>query len=331
MSNFCFQVPKWHGQELMLILHEQLLKEKEVNKQAMASPGSQSIQSSVTSSSFVESAMLRWRHVQALVRLTQVVHVLADTISDWDTIVDSFEQLVSILIANTGKTSGGLCVTSIHDELTSLDVDKIIQSIERFIQFSVFLSDETLVRLMTSLVALSLNSLAISGTFASVSTSGSVQSQPQHPSGGSSANRAVGSPAVLQQGNISTGSMASQMRTGNDQRVPVDVGGALRRLQYISCESYMMDALGSSSVSYSLHAVVEITKLNAFRVSTIWQMVASHLRVMASHKVCDSYLQLLCLLNICVCIARDNKEDRRSCYPRYHCHYTAVHEVFKCR
>jgi hypothetical protein len=36
---------------------------------------------------------VRWRHLQAQVRLVQVVAVLADVISDWDSIVDAFDQI----------------------------------------------------------------------------------------------------------------------------------------------------------------------------------------------------------------------------------------------
>jgi hypothetical protein len=41
----------------------------------------------------------------------------------------------------------------------------------------------------------------------------------------------------------------------------------------------------SGHVSFSLQAVIEISKKNAFRISSIWQMVTSHLRMMASMKV----------------------------------------------
>lgn len=285
----------------MLILHEQLLKEKESTKSGPSSLNASAASSGI-SSNFVDHVMLRWRHVQAFVRLTQVVHFLGDVISDWDTIVDSFEQLVSILIANTGKMTGGLCTTTIHDELTSQDVDKIIQGIERFVGYSVVLSDETLVRLMTSLVALSLNSLAItSSSFTpTVGTSTNAASSSTPSSVSSFASRAISSP--LQASSLSLSSSAATASTPMkiDRGASSDTGGALRRLQYLACESYMIDALSSCSVSYSLHAVVEITKLNPFRISTIWQMVASHLRVMASHKVRTVFSDTVTSLLSCI-------------------------------
>ena len=44
--------------------------------------------------------LFRWRHVQAAVRLLQVVHVLADVITDWDAVIDCFEQVTICLFIN---------------------------------------------------------------------------------------------------------------------------------------------------------------------------------------------------------------------------------------
>jgi hypothetical protein len=134
----------------------------------------------------------RWKHVQSLVRLTQMIHVLSDVITDWEVIVDSFEQLMVLLLTalTTASSqpsslttvpngsnvpqksnlplsgaSGNVTATgtvAIHEELTPMDVERIFECIERFKGYSVFLSDESLMRLMTSLVALSLNPLAAS-------------------------------------------------------------------------------------------------------------------------------------------------------------------------
>lgn len=37
-------------------------------------------------------------------------------------------------------------------------------------------------------------------------------------------------------------------------------------------------------MNFSLETVIEVTKLNGFRASCIWQMVTSHLRIIASMK-----------------------------------------------
>jgi hypothetical protein len=57
--------------------------------------------------------------------------------------------------------------------------------------------------------------------------------------------------------------------------------------------AYLLDALSSRALNYSLYAAVEVAKKNAFRISCVWQMVTSHLRMMSSHKVdwsCSAYL-----------------------------------------
>jgi hypothetical protein len=58
-------------------------------------------------------------------------------------------------------------------------------------------------------------------------------------------------------------------------------------------QEYMRVGLDRGVVSFSLQAVVEISRLNAFRISAIWQMVTSHLRMIASLKV---------MSHICECI-----------------------------
>lgn len=47
---------------------------------------------------------------------------------------------------------------------------------------------------------------------------------------------------------------------------------------------YLRAGLDKGVLSFSLQAVVEISRLNAFRMSSIWQMVTSHLRMLASLK-----------------------------------------------
>ena len=176
-------MPQWHGQEMLMLLHEQNLREREKVGSATASPNV----TTPHTTAIVEPLQLRWRHIQALVRLTQVVHVLADVITDWEAIMDSFEQLMGILLnsaslvgSSTGSsTKDGRALSSygslhaiVHDELTPNEIDKISQCIERFKGYTIFMSDEALVRLMTSLVALSLNALAVSATSTIQSSSG---------------------------------------------------------------------------------------------------------------------------------------------------------------
>lgn len=179
-------------------------------------------------------------------RLSQVVHVLSDVVSDWDSIVDSFEQLVELL------SPSSVVSTAIHEDLTQLDVDKIFQAVDRFIAYTVFVSDDSLVRLMTSFVALSLNSLAVAATT---------------PLGG---NTSTSNPTV------------SSRPTSNTKSFNPGVGGDSGKLR---ATAYMIEAMQQRVVSYALHAAVEIAKVNSFRISCVWQMVTSHLRMVASHKV----------------------------------------------
>ena len=138
--------------------------------------------------------------VAAAMCLVQTVHCLADFIVDWDLVVDALDQL----------------------SVTNLPLSRAIW---RFNAYSIVMSDEGLVRLMTSLVTQSLNNLSM-GIVA-----------VQAPQLGESSSSS-GSPHAW-----------------------------------------------SAVASFPLMAVIEITKRNCFRVSSIWQMVTSHLRMLGSSKV----------------------------------------------
>ena len=178
----------------------------------------------------------KWRHLQSFVRLVQVLHVLADRITDWDVIMDCFEQL-------GGYTQGKRKI-----EITTDELDKVLDCVNRFKTYSMNISDDTLLRLMTSLVALSLNSLAVSSA------------------GGARASTSVRS-------TISSASLAAVMSAGVNSRASIN-----------STVAYMADAIDQGLVGYSMRAAIEISKINSFRVSSVWQMVMSHLRMVASLK-----------------------------------------------
>ena len=145
--------------------------------------------------------------VAAAMCLVQTVHCLADFIVDWDLVVDALDQL---------------SVTAAASNNTNLPLSRAIW---RFNAYSIVMSDEGLVRLMTSLVTQSLNNLSM-GIVA-----------VQAPQLGESSSSS-GSPHAW-----------------------------------------------SAVASFPLMAVIEITKRNCFRVSSIWQMVTSHLRMLGSSKV----------------------------------------------
>eukprot|EP00602_Paraphysomonas_sp_CaronLab_P007358 CAMPEP_0185034758 /NCGR_PEP_ID=MMETSP1103-20130426/24887_1 /TAXON_ID=36769 /ORGANISM="Paraphysomonas bandaiensis, Strain Caron Lab Isolate" /LENGTH=2224 /DNA_ID=CAMNT_0027571539 /DNA_START=141 /DNA_END=6815 /DNA_ORIENTATION=+ len=278
ISTLCrLTVPQWHGQELLHLLQEQEKCPVPGLNPPLNLP--------------VEGLSFRWRHVQSLVRLTQVVHVLGDVITDWETIMDSFEQLIELLLMcgphHTGSvqntTSGGTPASTaptIHEELTPLDIDRIFQCIERFKGFTVFISDEALIRLMTSLVALSLNGLAVTAT--SMGQSSAVPTSPA-PKRVTSGNPSP-TPTPRDAATVGRDTTPSSNYTSSD---PSRISHS-SVVGTISGPIYMLEALSSGALSYSLHAAVEVAKLNAFRMSCVWQMVTSHLRMMSAHKVAQT-------------------------------------------
>ena len=161
--------------------------------------------------------MFRWKHVQAVIRLLQISHVLADSFVDWDHVVDSFEKISTIILPIKGI---------VHEDVTPLDIDRINLALDRFKNFTIYLSDSSLVKLMTSMVALSMQRFS-SGTF--------------------------------------LGQLSGE----------------------IVCESarFSIDANDASNISFLLTSIVDIVKLNSFRVAVVWQMVSSHLKLVCSLKV----------------------------------------------
>ena len=151
--------------------------------------------------------------VEAAMCLVQTVHCLADFLVDWDLVVDALDQL-SVATALPSSSSSS---SSTNANLP------LSRAIWRFHTYSIFVSDEGLVRLMTSLVTQSLNSLNLGVA-------------------------AVQAPQMGENSNSSSNPHASV-------------------------------------ASFPLMAVIEITKRNCFRVSSIWQMVTSHLRMLGSSKV----------------------------------------------
>lgn len=215
IASLChYTVPRWHGHD---------------GYQSSGNPAKD-----VKGEREVET--FKWENVQAIVRLSQTVHVLADAISDWDSIVDAFEQITDCILNPK---------TVLADDVTSTEVEKVAMALERFKGYTAFLSDESLIKLMTSLVALSLNNLAV--TARSV-TSGD-----------------------------STDNLNARMTEG--MTLAFSVRNKPRR-----APAYMIEGIVAGYVSFSLQATVEVAKVNMHRVSCIWQMVTSHLKMISSLK-----------------------------------------------
>lgn len=246
-----------------------------------------------------EASVIQWRHYQAFVRLTQVIHLIADTVSDWDNIVDAFEQLVDYFVAHKGggpvasapsPTQPGSSGRAEKDAFQP-DVDKVFDSIERFKQYSVFLSDDALVRLMTSLVALSMNHLAVNATSVAHSSSSSRLDEMDRERGSGSRSGGAGGDNIIQvnaspfapaAGGVGGASGPGGSMSGSGNRA---VLSRIRPGSSSAGLAYMAEGIRSGTISFSLQALIEVTKLNSFRISTIWQMVISHLRMVASLKV----------------------------------------------
>lgn len=130
------------------------------------------------------------------------------------------------------------------------------------------MSDEALVRLMTSLVTLSLNSYGTSIT----------HSPHTNPPSSSPAYSTNNSDVTDKSGNNTGtgGSSGTGMSFKGTRHTPPQRVHSLPYLQ----ESVNLGGI----VNFSLETVIEVTKLNGFRASCIWQMVTSHLRIIASMK-----------------------------------------------
>jgi hypothetical protein len=137
--------------------------------------------------------------------------------------------------------------------VTPDELEKVVDAVNRFKAYTVHLSEDTLVRLMASLVALSLNTLAVSS-----STVGGRQQS-------SASNNST----------ISLSSLAAAMSAGVNSKSTA---------QNATAAAYMAEAISANLIGYSMRAAIEITKTNSFRVSIVFQMVMSHLRMVASLK-----------------------------------------------
>ena len=141
------------------------------------------------------------------------------------------------------------------DDPSAAEVEEILNAILRFKDYTCFISDEALVRLMTSLVTLSLNSFGTTQT-----------SSPFSYLSSSSSNNV---PGLLSGDSSNT---ARKQRYSQPQL-------------HVHSLPYLQEGINQGAmINFSLLTVIEVSKLNSFRASCIWQMVTSHLRIIASMK-----------------------------------------------
>ena len=141
------------------------------------------------------------------------------------------------------------------DDPSAAEVEEILNAILRFKDYTCFISDEALVRLMTSLVTLSLNSFGTTQT-----------SSPFSYLSSSSSNNV---PGLLSGDSSNT---ARKQRYSQPQL-------------HVHSLPYLQEGINQGAmINFSLLTVIEVSKLNSFRASCIWQIVTSHLRIIASMK-----------------------------------------------
>jgi hypothetical protein len=336
----------WHGKEILADTHTVGSRHTDLSMLPSAQRSS-----SVTGGN--SNNGLQLKHLQILLRLLQLIHLMADLISDWDCIVDCLEQFNFLYISSTQNNSavssaylpnspnynaggGGNVLTGMlvaaattattaasnvlsvsnpystgantsslkgsfspmggaNSPFFSSDMSKIIAIIERFRYFTRFLSSEALIKLMTSLVALSMNNVAVHSTmmYGDDGLNGGI-------SGGGGGSAIVSYKEevfpfdisdIKRQSPVSNKSNNSGNNTKNMNSSAADASrtASTTANNPNTRLSYLQRGLKHGCVNFSLKAVVEISKVNAYRISSIWQMVTSHLRMMAALKVSPNF------------------------------------------
>jgi hypothetical protein len=166
--------------------------------------------------------------------LMRNTHIMCNVISDWDCVVDCFDQIYM-----RGKYSNDSFVAN-------KDLLFLSALIDRFPAYSTLMNDESLVKFVTSLVALSMNTLTSDALQNSVLSSGSESFYADVIN-------------VIQCSN-----------TGDSPMM---------------FPQYLSRGLQDRNLSFSFKFAIETAKFNSFRIASIWQMVISHIRIMASMKV----------------------------------------------
>jgi hypothetical protein len=69
------------------------------------------------------NSSIRWRHIQAQVRMLQILSVLSDSITDWDCVVDALDQI------HRHYATKKLLVS---DEVSISEVEKVFAAIDRY-------------------------------------------------------------------------------------------------------------------------------------------------------------------------------------------------------
>lgn len=207
----CFQLPLWHEKDLLHVHTQSTIRSRESSQPAL-------------------SLCFQSRHAMLFICLLRHAHVLGNVITDWDCVVDAFDQLCLRMKATDGNG------------ITEKDLSFLCAVVKRFPAFTTSLEEESLVRLMTSLVALSTNSL------------------------------------VTEQRQFSS-------HVNDSDSFITDLNDVIHCIDSCASPQYLSRGLLERTISFPFKCAVDIAKENSFRVSSIWQMMMSHIRVMAAVKV----------------------------------------------
>lgn len=151
--------------------------------------------------------------------LMQLLLVGGDYCSDWDCVADCLSQS-SCILHNPDSVDKGLSTT-----------------MESIVDVTKFLTEENLVKFLTSFVSLSTSE---------------IESLHSH-------------------------------QESFDAFIAADIQALLK--ESISSDKFMNANTWGAPSSFALSVVVSTAKLNSLRISSVWQMVTSHIRLVASSKV----------------------------------------------
>lgn len=225
-------------------------------------------------------------HIDAFERLLQIIYVSAEIITDWDSVVDCLEQMVlhiSVLYEKSTESDGAnddpVVVSS---KVSPNDILRIFATLEKFKLYTRYFSDDALVRLTASLVALSMNNLAMKRKINNVNPIDDNDDETERNRNrvySNQHNKGTVIQVVSDKSAVFTTQNSRQLRS-------------LYKSKYskLYTPEYLLSSILEERVFFSLQALIEISKINSFRIATVWQMVASHLRLIATLKVSNSQI-----------------------------------------
>lgn len=225
-----------------------------------------------------------WKHQLCLEKVLQLLHFLGNSVWDWDVALDTLEQ-VMFCLRFTFEINGGSSPSSISSLPFPIETSQILKALDRFKMSTSQLCDESLVKLMTSLVSLSMNSMGNRSVAMKIMKDAAIFGSNNLKSGSDTIQASSG---LCRQQWTSMASIVrrrnkASLKENSNKGKSVTSGDVEEGIVEID-SAYLKQGISDCFVGFSLQSVIEITKLNGHRAAVIWQMVTSHLRVLASQK-----------------------------------------------